>query len=72
MGVAVNHDFLNTGRAFKEGAFDTDAITGNPADGEVCRVRPAALSYHGTFEFLDSFVGAFFDAQKDTDIIPNA
>ena len=66
---AQHFNLIDHRRVHRKNSFHAMAERNLP-DGEGGMVAGAALSDHGTFEDLDSFLVAFFDFDVDPDRIP--
>jgi hypothetical protein len=63
--MALDNDFFEPGRASEEGTLDTDAIAGNPADGESGIIPMPSTADNRSPKFLDALGVTFFDADVD-------
>lgn len=69
MSTTLDGHFLNDGGPGQESPFNTDAIAGNTSNGKTLAISLAVNPDDRAFKLLDSFVIAFFDANKNSNSI---
>jgi hypothetical protein len=60
-GVALHDNFFNARRTHQEGALNANAVAGNTSYGKIAIIAAAAQADDDSLEFLDTFIGAFFN-----------